>query len=190
MVEVDEMPFKKSQKVQARLPFTPVSQSSPALDGSSKSREQRQMAVLIHSPTLAKMRRVVGSSRSSYRAGLEHERYVQTPRRDQSFLPTPAPSSQTWPGSPTPNSSLKVEIMATSSKLSDKGESSSVSESIPHGQRHVSPSLDSDSRDDSDIVPARPMRAARNNGVLARSDEDRPNPRRLIPLDIIWLNHE
>lgn len=148
------------------------------------------MAVLIHSPTPAKVRRVVGSSRSSYSSGLEHERYVQTPRSDQSFLPTPAPSSQAWPGSPTPNSNLKVEIMATSSRLSDKGAPSSVSESIPHGQRHGSPSLDSDSSDDSDIVPTRPMRAAQNNGVLARLDEDRPNPRRLIPLDIISLNHD
>lgn len=184
------MPFKKSQKVQARLPFTPVSQSSPTPDGSSQSREQRQMAVLIHSPTPAKMRRVVGSPRSSCSSELEHERYVHTPRCAQSFLPTPAPSSQTWSGSPTLKPNFKVEIMATSSKQSDKGESSSVLESIPQGQCHRSPSLDSDSGDDSDIVPTRPMRAARNNGVLARLDEDRPNPRRLIPLDVISLNHD
>lgn len=147
------------------------------------------MAVLIHSPTPAKRRRVVGPPQSSYNSGLEHETYAQTPRSDQSFLPTPAPSSQTWPGSPTLKRNLKVEIMATSSKLSDKGESSSVSEGIPGEQPHRSPSLDSDSGDDSDIMPTRPMRAAQNNGVLARLDEDRPKPRRLIPLDIVSLNH-
>lgn len=184
------MPFEKSQKVQTRLPFTPLSQSSPAPDGSSQLRGQGQRAVLIHSPTPATRRRVVGPPQSSYSSGLEHETYFQTPRSDQSFLPTPAPSSQTWPGSPTLKPNLKVEIMMTSSKLSDKGESSSVSESIPCGQRHGSPSLDSDSGDDSDIVPTRSMRAAQNNGVSARLDEDRPNPRRLIPLDIISLNHE
>lgn len=189
MVEVDEMPFKKSRKVQARLPFAPVSQSSPGPDGSSQLREQRQVAVLIHSPTPAKRRRVAGTPQSSYNSGLEHETYAQTPRSDQSFLPTPAPSSQTWPGSPTLKRNLKVEIMATSSKLSDKGESS-VSEGIPHGQPHGSPSLDSDSGDDSDIMPTRSLRAAQNNGVLARLAEDRPNPRRLIPLDIISLNHD
>lgn len=178
------MPFKKSQKVQARLPFTALSQSSPAPDGSSQLREQRQMAILIHSPTPAKRRRVVGPPQSSYSSRLEHETYVQTPRSAQSFLPTPAPSSQTWPGSPTPKPNSKVEMMVTSSKLSDKGESSSVSESIPRGQRHGSPSLDSDSGDDSDIVPARSMRSAQNNGVLARLNEDLPNSRRLIPLGI------
>lgn len=147
------------------------------------------MAVLIHSPAPAKRRRVVGPPKSSYNSGLEHETYAQTPRSDQSFLPTPAPSSQTWPGSPTLKRNLKVEIMATSSKLSDKGESS-VSEGIPHGQPHGSPSLDSDSGDDSDIMPTRSMRAAQNNGVSARLGEDRPNPRRLIPLDNISLNHD
>lgn len=132
----------------------------------------------------------MGPPLSSYGSGLEHEIYVQTPRNDQPFLPTPASSSQTLPGSPTVKPNLKVEILVTSSKLSDKGESSSVSESIPRGQRHVSPSLDSDSGDDSDIVPTRSMRAAQNTGVLARLDEDSSNPRRLIPLDIISLYHD
>lgn len=146
------------------------------------------MAVLIHTP--AKRRRVVGPPQSSYSLGLEHETYVQTSRSDQSFLPTPAPSSQTWPGSPTLRPDLEVEILVTSSELSGKGESSSVSESILHRQRHGSPSLDSDSGDDSDIVPIRSMRVPQNTDVLARLDEDRPNPRMLISLDIISLNHD
>lgn len=141
------------------------------------------MAVLIHSPRPAKKRRVVGPPHSSYSSGLEHETYVQTPRSDQSFLPTPASSSQTWPGSPTLKPNLKVEILMTSSKLSDKGESSSVSEGTPCGQRHGSPSLDGDSGDDSDFVP-RSMPAVQNTGVSARLDEDSSNSRRLIPLDI------
>lgn len=140
------------------------------------------MAVLIHSPRPAKKRRVVGPPQSSYSSGLEHETYVQTPRSDQSFLPTPASSSQTWPGSPILKPNLKVEIF-TSSKLSDKGESSSVSEGTPRRQRHGSPPLDSDSGDDSDIVP-RSKRAAQNTGVFACLDEDSSNPRRLIPLNI------
>lgn len=184
------MPPKKiSQKVQARLPFTPLSQSSPAPDGSSQIKEQRQMAILRHSPSPAKKRRVAGPPQPSQSSGLEHETYVQIPERGQSFLPTPASSSQTGPGSPTLKPNLKVEILVTSSKQSDKGESSSVSKSTPPGQRHGSPSLDSDSGDDSDIVPTMSMRAARNTGVSARLDEDSLNPRRLIPLDIISLNY-
>lgn len=146
------------------------------------------MAIVVHSPSPAKKRRVAGPPQPSHSSGLEHETYDQTPGRVQSFLPTPAPSSQTGPGSPTLKPKTKVEILVTSSKHSDNGESSSVSKSTHSGQRHESPSLDSDSGDDSEIVPTRSMRAARNTGVLIHLDEDSPNPRRLIPLDIISLN--
>lgn len=173
------MPLKKvPQKVQARLPFTPFSQSSPAPDSSSQVREQRLMANVVHSPSPAKKRRVAGPLQPSHSSGLEHETYDQSPGRVQSFLPTPASSSQTGPGSPTLKPNLKVEILLTSSKQSDKGDSSSVSKSTYPGQHHESPSLDSDSGDDSDIVPTRSMRAARNTGVVTHLDEDSLNPRR------------
>lgn len=143
------------------------------------------MAVLIHSQTPAKRRRVVDPPQSSNIPGLEHGTYVRITRSDQSFLPTPAPSSQTRPGSPILKPKLNVGILLTSSKLSDKGESSSVSESITRGQQHGSPSLDSDSGDESDIVPIRSMRVAQNTGVVARLGGDRLNSRKVISLDII-----
>lgn len=184
------MPFKKiSRRVQARLPFTPLSQSSPAPNDSSQVGEQRQMAILIHSPSPAKKRRVVGPPQYSHSSGLERDAYFQTPGGGQSYLPTPVSSSQTGPGSPTLNPNWKVEILVTNSKRSEKGETSSVSESTPIRKRHGSPSLSGDSGDDSDIVPTRPRRAARNTGVSALLDEVNLNPRRLIPLDIISLNY-
>ena len=183
------MPLKKiPQKVQARLSFTPFSQSSPAPVSSSQIREQRLTAILVHSPSPAKKRRVAGPPQPSHSSGLEDKTYDQTPGRVQSFLPTPASSSQTGPGSPTLKPKLKVEILVTSSKQSDNGESSSVSKSTHSRQRHEFPFLDSDSGDDSDIVPTKSMRAARNTGALTHLDDDSPNPRRLIPLDIISLN--
>ena len=184
------MPFKKiSQKVQARLPFTPLSPSPPAPDGFSQLREQRRMTVLIHSPSPAKKRRVAGPPQPSHSSGLEYESYAQNPRRGRSFLPTPASSSQTGPGIPTLMPHINVEILVTSSEQSDKGYSSSDSKSRPRGQRNGSASLASDSGDDSDIVPIMPIRATRNTRVSVPLGEHSLTPSRLILLDIISLHY-